>query len=1693
MEIRSRKRAEASTVPTSSAPTTRAAKRLRNASSSSAAAAAASSSTPMDSTSERSTASASAARGRRGKNPSNSKNSNHSSNKKRSDSKGNVNLDKGKEKEPEIRQGNSGRSLVSNTGSRGVADNGNDGASDPTVLEGLLRKISAEMSDIIAASSSTASQQSERLNRILSDLRAEGEESQQVEALMELTEVLSMATEASLRSFSYDSFVPVLVGLVNYESNPNIMLLAARALTHLVDVVPSSCGEVVRYGAVPCFVARLLSIEYMDLAEQSLQALKRISEEQPETCLRAGALVGVLSYLDFFPTGIQRVALSTAANICDGLPSDAADFVMEAVPTLTNLLQYHDKKVVEDASFCLTRVAEAFALSPERLDDLCSHGVVTQAAVLISSSSFLGGQASLGTHTFTDLIKLLSTLASGSALGAKSLHLLGIGGILKDLLLGTGQVTSISVSPAFGRTPEQVCEIVNLADELLPAVKGHAGNSILEDDSNGGIPEVSTREKLLNEQPELLLQFGIDLLPVLVQICNSSVNVSVRHKCLSVIRKILYFSTSEIIQSLIKVTNISSFLAVVLAWKDHQALVLALQIAEILMEKHPGTFSRTFVREGVVHAVDALILSGGDSSTSQQSRHKKSSNCSSRSRRNTRKDVSSSSVDNTSDPTANSSLLVTVSSHARLLKEKYFSSDAAASGSGVTDGLLRLKNLCTRMNMGIDEQKKRSKGKSKAIGARLSKKSSRIEEELVEMIVQLLQELSREEGASTFEFMSSGVVSCLLNYFTCGYFSSKKISKVGLLRLQPLAIRRYKSFVSLFLPSNVEGSPMSVLVQKLQNALSSLECFPLECSRSTYRSLDRNASVSSGSSSLSRSIKLRLSRAPGEKTLGDYSTNVVSISDPLTSLAAVEDFLLPRVQQDESNQPSACAGKSGSETTSAEEKDSSASKAKGKAVVTQDQEGVEGPQTRSAARRSSALDEDKHMIPLIEDTSSKVEESDNLPVATDEQMEGGDDDISDDDISDDDISDDDISDDDNYPDATYVDALRSATLPIIMTDIVHDIELGDSSDDSPDRQNERPNSSSSAGTIGRGVRGLIFTAEGRQLNSRMTVYQAVLGEGESSDGRQVWDAIHTILYQSADNHATSFSLGTLASTTESESSKASASGDYTELSLSSISLLDRFIRGEFPCDLEREDPIYNILALLRVLEGLNQYAPLLRVQIAIDSFAEGKISNLDELNMSGAKVSPKIFVNGKVTSKLTQKIQDTLADSTCPLPSWCYHLTKACPFLFPFETRCMYFYSTAFGFSRALHRLQQQQGVNGHGSMSGRNGRGSILTRQKVRVHRNRILDSAAKVMEMYSSQKAALEVEYYGEVGLGLGPTMEFYTLLSHEFQEAGLGMWRSSSYSGHMPLRLFPRPWPATADTSDGSQFSKVIEYFRLLGRIMAKALQDGRLLDLPLSAAFYRLVLGQELGLHDVTSFDAELGTTLQELQALACRKEYLESVRSYNPEELYFRGASVDDLCLDFSLPGYADYILISGDENVDISSLGNYVSRVVDATVGTGIMRQMEAFRSGFNQVFDISTLTIFSPNELDQLLCGCRELWKAESLVDHIKFDHGYTSNSPAIINLLEIMGEFTPEQQRAFCQFVTGAPRLPPGGLAVLNPKLTVVRKVHNLPDSVDDDLPSVMTCANYLKLPPYSSKEIMHKKLLYAISEGQGSFDLS
>ena len=64
-------------------------------------------------------------------------------------------------------------------------------------------------------------------------------------------------------------------------------------------------------------------------------------------------------------------------------------------------------------------------------------------------------------------------------------------------------------------------------------------------------------------------------------------------------------------------------------------------------------------------------------------------------------------------------------------------------------------------------------------------------------------------------------------------------------------------------------------------------------------------------------------------------------------------------------------------------------------------------------------------------------------------------------------------------------------------------------------------------------------------------------------------------------------------------------------------------------------------------------------------------------------------------------------------------------------------------------------------------------------------------------------------------------------------------------------------------------------------------------------------------------------------------------------------------------------------------------------------------------------------------------------------------------MNFLKFISELSLEDRRKFLKFVTGSPRLPNGGFAALDPKLTLVlKKPISALENADDILPSVMTC---------------------------------
>ncbi|AQK67594.1 Putative hect E3 ubiquitin ligase [Zea mays] len=835
--------------------------------------------------------------------------------------------------------------------------------------------------------------------------------------------------------------------------------------------------------------------------------------------------MAVLSYLDFFSTGVQRVALSTAANICRKLPSDASEFVMEAVPLLTNLLNHHDSKVLEHASVCLTRIAEAFAYYPDKLDELCNHGLVAQAASLIAVGNS-SGQTSLSTSTYTGLIRLLSICASGSLLAVKTLLLLGISGTLKDILSGSALISGTSVSPAVTRPADQMFEIVSLADDLLPHIpariiklptyyhtyKGSSTKksaSIKQEGGGSTGNERSGRERLLREQPELLQQFGMDLLPTMTQVYGSSVNAPIRHKCLSIIGKLMYYSSAETIQSLLGTTNISSFLAGILAWKDPQVLIPALQIAEIMMEKLPETFSKLFVREGVVHAVESLICSESSNKMPSQvppQDKDKDSAMPSRSRRQRRRAgavaAENSSLDEsnssnlgvmcstaTASEAPNTSLRFTVSDHAKSFKDKYFPADTDSSDIGFTDDLLKLRALCTNfLDISID-----------------------VEEQLDKIISEMLSELSKVNGVSTFEFIRSGVVIALLDYLSCGTFGKEKVSEGNLSQLRQQALRRYKTFISvaLSIDHGRDETPMALLVQKLQSALSSLERFPVVLSQSSRIGIG-GSRLTSGLSALAQPFKLRLSRAQGEKSLRDYSSNIVLI-DPFASLASVEEFLWPRVQRSEVASkpiiPSGNNSESGVPGTTA-----------GASLTAAMAQSGRRPTTRSKSSAAGGL------------TSKKDSHDESTSTA---KGKLGD------------------ADESNIGSATFSHAQPSSGSGARNT-----------SSRGPDSTEFRSAMSFVAATMaglasvgGRSVRGvrdrrglslggsmndhnkLIFTAGGKQLNKHLTVYQAIQrqlmldeddeerfnGSDIPNDGNRFWGDVFTITYQKADNQGITLS------------------------------------------------------------------------------------------------------------------------------------------------------------------------------------------------------------------------------------------------------------------------------------------------------------------------------------------------------------------------------------------------------------------------------------------------------------------------------------------------------------------------------------------------------------------------------------------
>jgi hypothetical protein len=119
-----------------------------------------------------------------------------------------------------------------------------------------------------------------------------------------------------------------------------------------------------------------------------------------------------------------------------------------------------------------------------------------------------------------------------------------------------------------------------------------------------------------------------------------------------------------------------------------------------------------------------------------------------------------------------------------------------------------------------------------------------------------------------------------------------------------------------------------------------------------------------------------------------------------------------------------------------------------------------------------------------------------------------------------------------------------------------------------------------------------------------------------------------------------------------------------------------------------------------------------------------------------------LFVNRRLTNKLTVVLGDPLAVCAGALPPWCRRLAHDFPLLVPLAVRLELFKATATGVSRCVQRFSELAFGPNAAQQS------STLKRQKAILPRGRALESAMVLMPKLT--RAVLTVEFAEEIGHG-------------------------------------------------------------------------------------------------------------------------------------------------------------------------------------------------------------------------------------------------------------------------------------------------------------------------------------------------------
>ncbi|KAK4115750.1 hypothetical protein N656DRAFT_795455 [Canariomyces notabilis] len=325
------------------------------------------------------------------------------------------------------------------------------------------------------------------------------------------------------------------------------------------------------------------------------------------------------------------------------------------------------------------------------------------------------------------------------------------------------------------------------------------------------------------------------------------------------------------------------------------------------------------------------------------------------------------------------------------------------------------------------------------------------------------------------------------------------------------------------------------------------------------------------------------------------------------------------------------------------------------------------------------------------------------------------------------------------------------------------------------------------------------------------------------------------------------------------------------------------------------------------------------------------------------------------------------------------------------------------------------------------------------------------------------LNIRFHGEEGVDAGGvTREWFQVLARQMFDPNYALFIpvSSDRTTFHPNKL--------SGIND-----EHLMFFKFIGRIIGKALYEGRLLDCYFSRAVYKRILGKPVSVKDMESFDPDYYKSLVWM---------LEN----DITDIITETFSVEDD--EFGVTKVVD--LIENGRNVPVTEENKheYVRLIVEHKLLTSVKDQMENFLKGFHDIIPEDLIAIFNEQELELLISGLPDIdvddWKSNTEY------HNYTAASQQIQWFWRAVRSFDKEERAKLLQFVTGTSKVPLNGFKELEGMNGVNRFNIHRDYGNKERLPSSHTCFNQLDLPEYESYETLRAQLLKAITAGSDYF---